>query len=314
MKSLVIGGVVLFIAVIGIVFAVASGQDGVELFGDDMVNTLSAIAAIAILGLSIGISLKYLNQMKYDKAEGELADGNWDGIGEFKNELPVGWALSFLALIVWAVYYFLVGWPLNSYSQIGEYNDEVAAYNQKFESKYQNASADELERMGETIFIAECKVCHGAEGTGLNGKAANLTEWGNEAGIINSIVHGAKGLNYPLGEMPAGLLDAESAKAVAAYIMQDISKVGKTKYPELVETGKALFGACAACHGEDGNGMGAMAPSLVDYGTAKFVVDVLERGKKGHIGMMPAFKVEELRITKVQQKAVGAYLSTLSQQ
>ena len=61
----------------------------------DPINLITMIGAIAIAGLSVGVSIKYINQMKTDTASGELAEENWDGIGEYKNELPSGWAFSF---------------------------------------------------------------------------------------------------------------------------------------------------------------------------------------------------------------------------
>jgi len=195
---------------------------------NDNVNALALLGAAAILILSVGVSLKYIKQMKTDKSSGELAKENWDGIGEYKNPLPIGWALSFVGTIVWGLWYFLAGYPLSSYSQIGEYNEEVKSYNAHFESKFANPDAATLMGMGEGVFLVQCAPCHGVTGDGMNGKAMNLTKWGNEDAIVATILNGAKGSDYPLGEMPAGLLDAESAKAVAAYVMQEVSSVKKS--------------------------------------------------------------------------------------
>ncbi len=277
---------------------------------NDNVNALALLGAAAILILSVGVSLKYIKQMKTDKSSGELAKENWDGIGEYKNPLPIGWALSFVGTIVWGLWYFLAGYPLSSYSQIGEYNEEVKSYNAHFESKFANPDAATLMGMGEGVFLVQCAPCHGVTGDGMNGKAMNLTKWGNEDAIVATILNGAKGSDYPLGEMPAGLLDAESAKAVAAYVMQEVSSVKKTKNPALVESGKALWATCAACHGDDGKGMAGSAPDLSVYGNAKFVVNVLGTGKKGTIGNMPKFN--DGRLTNVQKIAVGTYVSSLS--
>ena len=74
---------------------------------NDNVNALSLLGAAAILILTFFVVGKYMNQMKTDKGGGELAKENWDGIGEYKNALPIGWALSFVGVIVWAVWYFL---------------------------------------------------------------------------------------------------------------------------------------------------------------------------------------------------------------
>jgi cytochrome c oxidase cbb3-type subunit 3 len=277
---------------------------------NDNVNALALLGAAAILILTIFIVGKYMKQMKTDKSGGELAKDNWDGIGEYKNPLPIGWALSFVGTIVWALWYFLAGYPLASYNKIGEYNEEVKSYNAQFEKKFANPDKSTLMSMGEGVFLVQCAPCHGVTGDGMNGKARNLTKWGNEEAIVETILSGSKGSNYPLGEMPAGLLDAESAKAVAAYVMQEVSPVKKAKNPALVEAGKALWATCAACHGEDGKGMAGSAPDLSTYGDAKFVANVLNMGKKGSIGNMPQFN--DGRLTNVQKTAVGAYVSSLA--
>ena len=204
----------------------------------------------------------------------------------------------------------LAGYPLNSYSQIGEYNEEVAAANAKFEKRFANVDAKTLHAMGESLFLVQCSACHGITGDGINGKAADLAVWGREEGIYSAIINGSKGLEYPMGEMPAGMADEEGAKAIAAYIAKEISGIKKTKNENLVASGKELFAACASCHGEDGKGMEGMSPDLSKYGTASFVEEVLQRGKKGAIGVMPKFN--DGRLNALQQKAVGEYVISLS--
>jgi cytochrome c oxidase cbb3-type subunit 3 len=277
---------------------------------EDSVNALSLLGAAVIIVLTILIVGKYIKQMKDDQVKGEKAGYNFDGIDELKNDLPVGWASVYAVLIVWGFWYWFVGYPLNAYSQIGEYNDEVKMYQDKYQAKWSNASSDTLKQMGQSLFLVQCAPCHGETAEGMGGKAANLVEWGKEEGIMSSIAKGQKGLGYPLGEMPAGLLpDAASAKAVAAYVMSEVSAVKKTKYPDLVETGRALWATCAACHGEDGAGMGGAAPDLTKYGTGDFMAVVLDKGKKGHIGKMPSFNN---MLTDVQYKALGEYVYSLN--
>lgn len=277
---------------------------------NDNVVLLTLIAAAAIIILTVGVVGKYVKQMQNDKSSGELAKENWDGIGEYKNPLPIGWSLSFLGTIVWGLWYFLAGYPLNSYSQIGEYNEEVKEHSTRFESKFSNPDKATLMGMGEGVFLVQCAPCHGVIGDGINGKAANLTKWGTEEAVVATILNGAKGSNYPMGEMPAGLLDAASAKAVAAFMMQEISSVKKTKNAALVEEGRALWATCSACHGEDGKGMDGSAANISNYGDAKFVVNVLGMGKKGAIGNMPKFN--DGRLTNVQKLAVGTYVNSLA--
>ena len=277
--------------------------------GDD-VNLLALVGAVAIVALTAFVAGKYVRQMKVAKEGGELSEHSWDGIGEYKNPLPLGWAVVYVLVIVWALWYMLAGYPLNSYSQIGEYNEEVAAANAKFEKSFANPDAKTLHAMGESVFLVQCSACHGITGDGINGKAADLAVWGSEDGIYNAIINGSKGLEYPMGEMPAGMADEEGAKAIAAYIAKEISGIKKTKNENLVASGKELFAACASCHGEDGKGMEGMSPDLSKYGTASFVEDVLQRGKKGAIGAMPKFN--DSRLNALQQKAVGEYVISLS--
>ena len=277
---------------------------------EDNVNLLALIGALAIFALTAFVTGKYVKQMKIAKEGGELDEYVWDGIGEYKNPLPLGWAIVYALVIVWALWYMLAGYPLNSYSQIGEYNEEVAAANAKFEKRFANPDIKTLHAMGESVFLVQCSACHGITGDGINGKAADLAVWGSEEGIYNAIINGSKGLEYPMGEMPAGMADEEGAKAIAAYIAKEISGIKKTKNENLVASGKEQFAACAACHGEDGKGMDGMSPDLSKYGTASFVEDVLQRGKKGAIGAMPKFN--DGRLNALQQKAVGEYVISLS--
>ncbi len=277
----------------------------------DNVNLLAFIGAAAIIIVTLFVAGKYIKQIRDDVAGGELTDDNWDGIGEYKNPLPMGWAVMFILTIVWSVWYMLMGYPLNGYSQVGEYNEEVEAYNAKFESEWANPSQDTLLNMGEGVFTVQCAPCHGLTADGINGKAADLTFWGSEDAILDAIMKGSKGMGYPMGDMPAGMVpDKQNAKAVAAYVAKEISAIKSTSHPELVETGKALWATCAACHGQDGKGLGGSSPDLTKYGSSAFVVDVLNHGKKGFIGVMPKFNNGLL--TDIQKKAVGTYLTSLS--
>ena len=264
----------------------------------DNINQLALVAAVIIVALTVYVAGKYIKQMKTEKSEGVLAEENWDGIGEYKNELPSGWAYTFLGTMIWALWYWTAGYPVDAYSQIGEYNEEVAAHTKQFESKWANADKDTLLAMGEGVYLVQCAPCHGIAGDGMGGKAADLSVWGSAAGVLETIKNGSKGLGYPMGEMPAGMLSGDDAKVVAEYVANGM----KGEQP-------AAFAACASCHGPDGKGMGGMAPDLTKYGTPAFVADVLERGKKGFIGTMVSFKG---RLTPIQEKAVGTYVLSLS--
>ncbi|SMC08455.1 c-type cytochrome [Nitratiruptor tergarcus] len=274
----------------------------------DNVNQLALLGAAAILILTIGVAAKYFKQIKEGKSEGVLKEENWDGIGEYKNNSPIGWSLAFIGTIIWGVWYWLVGYPLNAYSQIGEYNEEVAAHAAKFESKWANPTKEDLLGMGEGVFLVQCSPCHGIDGTGIEGKAQDLTRRLLKKEVLDVINRGSEALGnpngqfgYQLGMMPPGLLSGADAEAVAEYVANGFK--GNDKGAELFQT------ACASCHGPDGKGMNGMAPNLREYDDT-IISKVLENGKHGIIGKMPSFKG---RLTPVQQKAVATYIRSLSE-
>jgi cytochrome c oxidase cbb3-type subunit 3 len=294
MNALMIKGLLFAAVLIGATIAVVKSMN-IDL--SDPINMITMIGAVAIAVLTVGVSIKYINQMKTDKAEGKLAEENWDGIGEYLNELPAGWAYSFLGTLIWAVWYWFVGYPLNAFSQIGQYNEEVLEYNKKFEEVHKNATPEILKEMGESIFLVQCAPCHGETGDGLSGKAQDFTA-GREskAQVLDIIKNGSDQLKYPMGAMPGGMAQGADAEAIAAYVAGGM----KGEQP-------ASFGVCAGCHGADGKGNGGTAPNIAEYDQT-LVEHVLENGRKGVIGTMPSFKG---RLTPVQQKALATYLGSL---
>jgi len=284
-----------FAAVLIVATLIVVKQMNIDL--SDPINLLTMIGAVAIATLSAGVSAKYISQMKTDKAGGELAEENWDGIGEYKNELPSGWAYSFLGTLIWALWYWQFGYPVNAYSQIGQWNEEVKAYNKKFEEVHKNPDAATLKEMGESIFLVQCAPCHGTTGDGLSGKAQDFSKRMSKEQILDVIKNGQNQLGYPMGAMPPGMASGKDAEDIAAYIAGGM----KGEQP-------AAFAACASCHGADGKGNNGMAPNLAEY-DATLVQHVLEHGKKGMLGRMPSFKTT---ITPVQEKALTAYIQSLS--
>lgn len=283
---------------------------------EDNVNLLSLIGAILIILITLVVVSRMFKQMQSKKEYAELSEHNWDGIGEFKNAVPLGWAVIFLLTIIWAVWYFLWGYPLNSYSQIGEYNKEIAIHNAKFEEKFKNLSKEDKIKMGTNLFLVQCSACHGISADGINGKAQNLNVWGSEEGLVEVITKGSKGMNFLMGEM-AGAEDLGIAKedipAVAAYVSKEISAIKQTANEDLVARGKEVFATCTTCHAEDGTGViggEVLAPDLTKYGSSEFVVEVLNRGKNGAIGVMPVFNSDILN--DIQKQAVGEYVISLS--
>jgi len=289
-KSLAFAAI-LVIATIAVVMSL-----DIDIFADS-INALTMAGAIAIAVITAAVTVKYINQMKTDTASGQLADENWDGIGEYKNELPSGWAYSFLAVFMWSMWYGLFGYPVNAYSQIGEYNEEVLAYNKKFEEAHKTDDAATLKEMGESIFLVQCSQCHGATGDGLSGRAQDFTARMSKEQVLYTIKNGSNQLGYAMGAMPPMMAQGKDAEDIAAYIAGGMKG-----------TQPASFAACASCHGADGKGNNGMSPNLATYDDV-LLSHVLEHGKKGMIGRMPSFKT---LITPVQEKALTAYVQTLS--
>lgn len=277
---------------------------------NDSVTILGLLGALAILILTAFIVSTYLNKMKHSKADGVLTQENWDGIKEFKNDLPIGWATIFLCVIIWALWYMFIGYPLNAYSQIGEYNREVNNYNKSFEEKWTNLSESELSIMGDNIFQVQCSQCHGIDKSGIDGKAANLNSWGRKEYIVNVILKGSKGMNFLAGEMVPIAISKEEAEAIADFVMAEISNSKTPANAEAIAKGKELFSVnCVACHGVDGKGVEGMAdfaPDLSKYGTHEFLQIVLSRGKNGHIGKMPSF--DYVNFNEIQEKALNSFI------
>lgn len=293
MNSLVKGGIVLIVILMAATYFMAG--DAFQL-GDDYINDLTMLGALAIITITVGVALKYVNQIKNDVASGTLVEDNWDGIGEYSNNIPVGWGAIFIILLIWQLWYFFIGYPTNQFSQIGQYNDEVKEYNDKFASQWSNVDASGLQAMGESVFLVQCAPCHGVDAEGINGKAQDFTHRMSKEQILDVIKNGQQGLGYPMGAMPPMMAQGADAEAVAAYVADGM----KGQAP-------AAFAACSSCHGVDGTGNNGMAPNIANYDET-LVTKVLENGKKGMIGAMPSFKG---RLNETQEKAVAAYLSSL---
>lgn len=306
MNKVTLWGIIIMVMLVGATFlAVGMTKGGM---GADIVNQLAVVGALALGGITIFVVVKYVRQMQTDKASGELAEENWDGIGEYKNELPVGWAIMFLGTIVWGVWYYLAGYPLNAYSQIGEYNEAVAAHDAEFNAKYVDMDEGMKKEMGESIFLVQCAPCHGLAADGIDGKAADLNRRLEVATVKEAIINGSN--NHLLGtEMPMpdrnGLFNSNTGALITDA---EIEKVATYVANGMKGAGADVFaGACAACHGADGKGQPYVAPSVADF-TPALIVNVLNHGKKGAIGAMPAFG----NLTEIQKEALGAYVSSLS--
>ena len=312
MNKLYLGGIIFTAAMLLFTYMSIAGSEGG--LNNDIVNILGVAGAVALVLITVFVVIKYVRQMQTDTATGELVkkrggeDQMWDGVGEYNNELPIGWAVMFFATMVWGMWYFIMGYPVNAYSQIGEYNEDTAAHNKKFNAQYASITGDRLVEMGESVFLAECKICHGISADGIDGKAADLNKRLDAVAVKHAVENGSN--NQLMGnEMPMpdrnGLFNANTGAlitdaeidAVASYVANGMSGAGADVFA----------GTCVACHGEKGEGMDYVAPNIAAF-TPALVTNVLNHGKKGAIGAMPAFN----NLNAKQKEAVGAYITSLS--
>ena len=294
MKSMVIGGIILIIALMAGTYFVA----GDAFISDDYINSLTMLGAVSIITITVFVALKYVNQMKNDTASGELADENWDGIGEYKNNVPTGWALAFIGTIIWMFWYMTIGYPVTGFSQIGQWNEETNEYNAKFEQKWVNPNEDTLKAMGQSVFLVQCAPCHGVDAEGIAGKAQDLTKRISKEQVEYVIRNGANNLTeaYPGGMPPMMLSEDADIKEVSAYVANGF----KGEQP-------AAYATCAACHGDNGEGMPMVGPNIKSYDDS-IVIAVLKQGKKGLLGHMPSFNE---RLNETQEKALASYIRSL---
>ena len=306
MSKIYLWGFIVTAAMLGFTYVSVLGSKGG--LNDDMVNMLTIAAAVALVLITVFVVIKYVRQMQVDTADGELTDEKWDDIGEYLNPIPTGLAITFILIIIWGFWYFLAGYPPQSYSSIGEYNEDVAAHNAKFGEKYKSITGDRLVEMGESVFLAECKICHGLTADGIDGTASNLNVR-LEANVVKHAVengsdHSLMGYSRAMPDRnglfnmntEALISDAE-IDAVSEYVANGMSGAGADVFA----------GTCAACHGEDGKGISEVGPNIAIF-TPELVVNVLNNGKKGVIGNMPAFN----RLNAKQKEAAGAYITSLS--
>jgi cytochrome c oxidase cbb3-type subunit 3 len=172
-------------------------------------------------------------------------------------------------------------------------------YNEQFEAKHADLSAGDKEKMGKQLFLVQCAPCHGVTGDGLDGKAADLTKRISKESVAHVVRNGANNFkaDYPGGMPPMMLSDDAQIDAVSEYVAAG--------FPEGHAGAEAfMMGGCTGCHGEKGEGIAFVGPRLNAWDTAT-VATVLKDGKKGAIGVMPAFD----KLLPVQVDAVGTYLS-----
>lgn len=279
-----------------------------------------------------------------DAVTGVATTGHsWDDIQELNNPLPRWWLWTFYLTIVWSIAYCLAypAWPLvSSYTKgiLGWHSREaveadLAALKELrsgMTAKLAEASLEDIKNdpelfafaraQGKASFGDNCAPCHGAGGGGAKGYPnLNDDDWlwgGSLEQIQQTILYGARSTSDQghSGSMPAfgrdGMLKREEISQVADYV-RSLSGLPTEKGVDLAAGAKIFAENCAACHGDQGQGMQEMgAPNLTDqiwlFGSDKAAI--MEGLNNGRGGVMPAWHG---RLDDTTIKALTLYVHSL---
>ncbi len=231
----------------------------------------------------------------------------WDeDLEEYNNPLPRWWLNLFYVTLVFGVVYLILYPGLGSFpgllgwSGTGQYDEEMAAAEERYGPLYERYLSQPLERvaqepealkMGERLFVTYCATCHGSDARGAVG-FPNLrdSEWlygRDPENVARSIAEGRQGVMPAWGEV----LGEVGVVQVAEYVL---SLSGREFDASQASAGKARYETlCAACHQLDGSGNPALgAPALNNriwqYGGSEQAIRQSIRG--GRQGVMPAHR------------------------
>ncbi len=281
-----------------------------------------------------------------DPVTGRMTTGHeWNGIEELDTPVPRVVLFFLAATILFSIVYWVLmpAWPLGwTYTkgllgvdqretvtkQVEDASRARAIWTDRIgSSEFSVIVADpvlmrHVRETGRTLFIDNCAVCHGVNGTGGPGYpnlAAKVWLWGGEPETLAETIRVGINSAHPqtrISQMMAfgrdGILDLNAIQNVAAYVRslssQDISDENRAR----TNAGKEIYTAnCASCHGEDGTGSRDVgAPSLTDKhwiygGDAQSVLTSILSGRQGH---MPHW---EERLSPIDIKLLTVYVGTL---
>lgn len=265
-------------------------------------------------------------KIEKDSVTGRETTGHeWDGIKELNTPLPKWWVYTFYASIIWSLAYFVLypAIPLwdsytkgvldwNSRDELGARLEQAAARQATYLDRIRDASLADIQgdqqllnfalAGGGAAFADNCAPCHGQGGAGRPGGFPVLADdswiWGGTPEAIQQTLrHGIRWEDDPdtrFNEMPAfgdGLLEPAQIADVASYVL---SLSGRAEDAEAAARGGEVFAEqCAACHGEEGEGLQELGgPRLSDgiwlYGGER--ADIIAQINRPKHGVMPAWQ------------------------
>lgn len=129
---------------------------------------------------------------------------------------------------------------------------------------------------GKRIFVGQCALCHGIEGTGGRGPALNRPDLPRSAGnqaLFNIIKNG-----IPETEMPDAWQRTDREIWQVAGYVRSLGRTTVSKLPGDPARGRQIYdskGGCAACHILGGRG-GSIGPPLSEIGARRSAAHLRE--------------------------------------
>ncbi len=130
------------------------------------------------------------NAVAIENEDSILLDHEYDGIKELDNALPPWWVWMFYATIVFSfayvgIYHVFKSAPLQDEAyeiEMAQAEAEVEAYKESVGMTMDENTVELLTEAGdlssgETIYMDNCKVCHGEKGEGIVGPNLNDNSW-----------------------------------------------------------------------------------------------------------------------------------------
>jgi len=177
-------------------------------------------------------------------------------------------------------------WPLLLFVSIGWGGsfslEEEKRYLQTLDTIMNKIDKQRSIEMGRELFVRKCAFCHGKDGRGRDGFAADLTRRISKERAKLNIQKGARNFvhSFP-GGMPPMVPDDKRADVLADFVAKGFPRghAGEKLY---------IKAHCARCHGKKGEGIRYRAPNI-RYFDMQTIAAILKNGKFGILGRMPAY-------------------------
>lgn len=283
------------------------------------------LVLLSIIGYSLLLFLTR-NATHHDEGKDKKAYTSFDGITELNEPLPMWWFWLFVISIFFGLFY-LVLYPglgktigVLNWTSYKDHDDRVIKENKVYDPMYAALFQDSIEslsmnltalKIGRSLFISNCSLCHGLDAKGGNG-FPNLTnnKWlygGTPNDIKMTLTNGRRGKMPGYGNVISSESDIESTALYVLSLSKKIDNINVT------DKGRIKFNTiCSACHGMNAKGNKFIgAPDLTDpqwiYGNK--LEDIKNTIKNGRNGVMPAHKSI---LTKEQIHILTAYVYSLN--